>query len=114
LLCIVYGKKPTQKQKDNREQLLATGNPVEKMAERRMVRHCPSPKPMTHEPCRAVHDNHWWVHEAGMLKMIPNIAFAHRSQHVQFGRFNTEDEVCALRQLWMLECSTRPERAANC
>jgi hypothetical protein len=28
-----------------------------------------------------------------MLKMIRNLAFAHRSQHVQHGRFNTEDEV---------------------
>jgi hypothetical protein len=27
-----------------------------------------------------------------MLKMIRNLAFAHRSQHVQHGRFNTEDE----------------------
>ena len=25
--------------------------------------------------------------------MIRNLAFAHRSQHVQHGRFNTEDEV---------------------
>ena len=28
-----------------------------------------------------------------MLKMIRNLAFAHRSQHVQQGRFNTEEEV---------------------
>jgi hypothetical protein len=32
-----------------------------------------------------------------MLKMIRNLAFAHRSQHVQHGRFNTEDEACPLR-----------------
>jgi hypothetical protein len=71
-----------------------------------MVCHCPSPKTiMTHEPYRAAQDNHWWG-QAGMLKMIRNIAFAHRSQHVQFGRFNTEEEVRVPSQLWVLECST--------
>jgi hypothetical protein len=29
----------------------------------------------------------------GLLKMIRNVAFAHRSQHVQFGRFDTEEDV---------------------
>jgi hypothetical protein len=62
----VYGKKPSKNQKDHRDQLLASNKPVEKMAGRRMV---------------------------GMLKMIRNLAFAHRSQHVQHGRFNAEDEV---------------------
>jgi hypothetical protein len=47
-----------------------------------------------------------------MLKMIRNIAFAHRSQHVQFGRFNTEEEVRVASQLWMLECSTPTSGAA--
>ena len=39
-------------------------------------------------------DARWWA-QVGMLKMIRNLAFAHRSQHVQQGRFNTEDEVRA-------------------
>ena len=29
----------------------------------------------------------------GLLKTIRNIALAHRSQHVQFGRFDTEEDV---------------------
>jgi hypothetical protein len=29
----------------------------------------------------------------GLLKTIRNVAFAHRSQHVQFGRFDTEEDV---------------------
>ena len=39
-----------------------------------------------------------------MLKMIRNIAFAHRSQHVQFGRFNTEEEVRVPSHLCVLRC----------
>jgi len=45
-------------------------------------------------PC-AIPQTGWVLARAqvGMLKMIRNLAFAHRSQHVQHGRFNTEDEV---------------------
>ena len=84
--CVVYGRKPSKNQKDHREQLLANHKPVETMAGRRMVRHLPAPNTMG-IGCvtrRA---------QVGMLKMIRNLAFAHRSQHVQQGRFNTEDEV---------------------
>jgi hypothetical protein len=62
----VYGRNPSAKQLETRRKNLADGKPVEKLANRRMV---------------------------GLLKMIRNMAFAHRSQHVQQGRFNTEDEV---------------------
>ena len=62
----VYGRNPSAKQLETRRKNLADGKPVGKLANRRMV---------------------------GLLKMIRNMAFAHRSQHVQHGRFNTEDEV---------------------
>jgi hypothetical protein len=62
----VYGRNPSAKQAETRLKSLANGKPVEKLANRRMV---------------------------GLLKMIRNMAFAHRSQHVQQGRFNSEDEV---------------------
>jgi hypothetical protein len=62
----VYGRIPSAKQLETRRKNLANGKPVERLANRRMV---------------------------GLLKMIRNMAFAHRSQHVQHGRFNTEDEV---------------------
>ena len=51
VLCAVYGKKPAQKQRDHREQLLASHKPVEKMAGRRMVRPAFH---MVHEPCCTV------------------------------------------------------------
>ena len=42
----------------------------------------------------------WYAHDklanrrmVGLLKMIRNMTFAHRSQHVQHDRFNTEKEV---------------------
>ena len=38
VLLTVYGKKPAQKQKDHREQLLANNKPVAKINGRRMVR----------------------------------------------------------------------------
>ena len=96
VLCTVYGKKPTQKQKDHREQLLANHKPVEQMAGRRMVRRC---LPDDESRQSASLPGLWWLTgcglgmQVGMLKMIRNLAFAHRSQHVQQGRFNTEDEV---------------------
>jgi hypothetical protein len=62
----VYGRNPSAKQLETRRKNLADGKSVGKLANRRMV---------------------------GLLKMIRNMAFAHRSQHVQQGRFNTEDEV---------------------
>ena len=62
----VYGKNPSAKQKTAREGHLKSGKKNMPMANRRMV---------------------------GLLKTIRNIAFAHRSQHVQFGRFDTEEEV---------------------
>jgi hypothetical protein len=61
----VYGQKSTKKQVSAREQLLSTGKKP-KMGNRRMV---------------------------GLLKMIRNVAFAHRSQNVQAGRFETEEDV---------------------
>jgi hypothetical protein len=62
----VYGKKPGAKQKATRESQLESGKTVQPMANRRTV---------------------------GLLKTIRNIAFAHRSQHVQVGRFHTEEDV---------------------
>jgi hypothetical protein len=62
----VYGKNPSAKQKTAREGHLKSGKKNMPMANRRMV---------------------------GLLKTIRNVAFAHRSQHVQFGRFDTEEEV---------------------
>jgi hypothetical protein len=62
----VYGKNPSAKQKIAREGHLKSGKKNLPMANRRMV---------------------------GLLKTIRNIAFAHRSQHVQFGRFDTEEDV---------------------
>ena len=62
----VYSRNPSAKQVETRRKNLADGKPVGKLANRRMV---------------------------GLLKMIRNMAFAHRSQHVQHDRFNTEDEV---------------------
>jgi hypothetical protein len=62
----VYGRNPTTKQVETRRKNLADGKAVGKLANRRMI---------------------------GLLKMIRNMAFAHRSQHVQHGRFTTEDEV---------------------
>ena len=95
VLCTVYGRKPSKNQKDHREQLLANHKPVEKMAGRRMVRPALHPNPMhTSQDTSTACDTQWWP-QVGMLKMIRNLAFAHRSQHVQQGRFNTEDEVCA-------------------
>jgi hypothetical protein len=61
----VYGKKPSKKQVTARENQLIAGNKP-KMGNRRMV---------------------------GLLKMIRNVAFAHRSQHVQFSRFESEESV---------------------
>jgi hypothetical protein len=61
----VYGKNPTAKQKTAREGHLKSGKTMP-MANRRMV---------------------------GLLKTIRNVGFAHRSQHVQFGRFDTEEDV---------------------
>ena len=55
----VYGKNPSVGQKKAREGHLKSGKKNLAMANRRMV---------------------------GLLKMIRNVAFAHRSQHVQFGR----------------------------
>jgi hypothetical protein len=62
----VYGKNPSAKQKTAREGHLKSGNKNMEMKNRRMV---------------------------GLLKMIRNVAFAHRSQHVQAGRFETEEDV---------------------
>jgi hypothetical protein len=62
----VYGKNPSAKQKTAREGHLKSGKKNMPMMNRRMV---------------------------GLLKMIRNVAFAHRSQHVQFGRFDTEEDV---------------------
>jgi hypothetical protein len=62
----VYGKNPSAKQKTAREGHLKSGKKNMEMANRRMV---------------------------GLLKTIRNVAFAHRSQHVQFGRFDTEEDV---------------------
>jgi hypothetical protein len=59
VLCIVYGKKPAQKQKDHREQLLVNHKPVEKMAGRRTVRRCP---PTT----RRISAQHAVTHRAGL------------------------------------------------
>jgi serine/threonine protein kinase len=64
----VYGKNPSAKQKTAREGHLKSGKKNMPMANRRMV---------------------------GLLKTIRNVAFAHRSQHVQFGRFDTEEDVMA-------------------
>jgi len=94
----VYGRKPSKNQKDHREKLLANSKPVEKMAERRMVRPVIRPTPAKagdHVAPRVTSQTGWVLARAqvGMLKMIRNLAFAHRSQHVQQGRFNTEDEV---------------------
>ena len=61
----VYGKNPSAKQKVARVGHLKSGKKMP-MANRRMV---------------------------GLLKTIRNVAFAHRSQHVQFGRFDTEEDV---------------------
>jgi hypothetical protein len=61
----VYGKNPSAKQKTAREGHLKSGKKMP-MANRRMV---------------------------GLLKTIRNVAFAHRSQHVQAGRFDTEEDV---------------------
>jgi hypothetical protein len=61
----VYGKNPSAKQKTAREGHLKSGKQMP-MANRRTV---------------------------GLLKTIRNVAFAHRSQHVQFGRFDTEEDV---------------------
>jgi hypothetical protein len=61
----VYGKNPSAKQKTAREGHLKSGKNIP-MANRRMV---------------------------GLLKTIRNIAFAHRSQHVQAGRFDSEEDV---------------------
>ena len=62
----VYGKNPSAKQKTAREGHLKSGKKNMPMANRRIV---------------------------GLLKMIRNVAFAHRSQHVQAGRFETEEDV---------------------
>ena len=61
----VYGKNPSANQKKAREGHLKSGKKMP-MANRRMV---------------------------GLLKMIRNVAFAHRSQHVQAGRFDSEEDV---------------------
>jgi hypothetical protein len=61
----VYGKNPSANQKKAREGHLKSGKQMP-MANRRMV---------------------------GLLKTIRNVAFAHRSQHVQFGRFDSEEDV---------------------
>jgi hypothetical protein len=61
----VYGKNPSAKQKVARVGHLKSGKKMS-MANRRMV---------------------------GLLKMIRNVAFAHRSQHVQAGRFDSEEDV---------------------
>jgi hypothetical protein len=61
----VYGKNPSANQKKAREGHLKSGKKMP-MANRRMV---------------------------GLLKTIRNVAFAHRSQHVQFGRFDSEEDV---------------------
>ena len=60
ILCTVYGKKPAQKQKDHREQLIANHKPVEKMAGRRMVR---PPLPFNNKAynCPACHDSPSWA-----------------------------------------------------
>jgi hypothetical protein len=62
----VYGKNPSAKQKTAREGHIKSGKKNMPMANRRMV---------------------------GLLKTIRNVAFAHRSQHVQFGRFDSEEDV---------------------
>ena len=61
----VYGKNPSANQKKAREGHLKSGKKMP-MANRRVV---------------------------GLLKTIRNVGFAHRSQHVQFGRFDTEEDV---------------------
>jgi hypothetical protein len=92
VLCTVYGKKPAQKQKDHREQLLANHKPVENMAARRMVCRCSLTTRRGIVGCATAHRAELWS-QVGMLKMIRNLGFAHRSQHVQQGRFHTEEEV---------------------
>jgi hypothetical protein len=53
----VYGRKPSKNQKDHREALLASSKPIEKMAERRMVRPILRPTPAkAGEPCRTACD----------------------------------------------------------
>jgi hypothetical protein len=61
----VYGKNPSSKQKTAREGHLKSGKTMP-MANRRM---------------------------AGLFETIRNIAFAHRWQHVQAGRFDSEEDV---------------------
>ena len=74
-----------QQQARRKDGWAAHGRPVSLSTPKHNTRVvCPSYRTMRHTCC-------WW--QVGMLKMIRNLAFAHRSQHVQHGRFNTEEEV---------------------